>query len=707
MIRGRLGTAGWVLAAVVGVGLVAGTPGASASAVRMADPGPATTAGPAITTGLGPNPSGASLLLLSQTSWVSDASPGDVFELRVVPHAPASAGDPEVNVEVYDVLDNRSEFARSLTTAFAGYVIAHPIRAPLSSFARDSSGAIDIKISVGREVGQLHLYEAGVYPVTVDLRPPGGGAPLARFVTHLIYNPGPPGSKLNVVWVVPIHAPPADPTTGRITAAQTAQLTALIDAVATHPSVAVTVQPTPDTIAALETADPALVNRLGESISASEVLAGTWVPTDVSAMLDDNLSGQVSLSLTAGDDALTADLGTNVAGQSWVVDGPIDQPTLSFLRGSQFDRVVLPESDLDANPFPKTVVQPFEVAGTDETLIRAAVADAGLAAHFTNQPDPVLGAHQLLADLAQIYGDAPNAATNSRGVIVVTPAGWTPNAAFVNTFLDGLATSPILAPEQLDGFFAVVPPASDPRNGGPLIRQVVTDNGTIRGDAAALLAPDQVKARHQLDSLATTLPEDTAVYPHLERLLLEVPSTDLSVSQRQARLDDFAAGLRTEMALIQLPASRTITLTARKGQLPLNVTSLSDEPLRVLLQVQSDKLQFPGHPGTGPATFPLTLHKGNNLTVLTVEARTSGAFAMHIAVLSDDGNLVLTKTSFTVQSTALSGVGVVLSVGAALFLVVWWARHAYRARREAGRGDRTRRRHARQRGVQPGPGLAT
>ena len=33
------------------------------------------------------------------------------------------------------------------------------------------------------------------------------------------------------------------------------------------------------------------------------------------------------------------------------------------------------------------------------------------------------------------------------------------------------------------------------------------------------------------------------------------------------------------------------------------------------------------------------------------------------------------------QSTAVSGVGVVLSVGAALFLMVWWARHWRRTRR--------------------------
>jgi hypothetical protein len=471
-----------------------------------------------------------------------------------------------------------------------------------------------------------------------------------------------------------------------------------VDALAAHPQVPVTLQPTPDTIAGLEATDPTAVARLGRSLAGREVLAGTWVPTSLPAMLADGLGDQVSLSLTRGDDALATYLGTDVAGRTWVQDGPVDQSTLSFLRGSQFDRVVLPESDLDPNPGRLTVVQPFEVAAADETLARAAVADAGLQLHFTDQPDPVLAAHQLLADLAQIFADAPND-LQPRGVVIVPPVSWVPDPAFLDAFLGGLDGSPLLAGEQLDAFFDTVPPASA-RDGDPLIRQVVTDDGAIRADASALLPGSQRAARRQLGSLATVLPpDDTRVYPRLERLLLQVPSSDLSFSERQARLAALNNGIRSETSQVQLGGSRTITLTARRGQLPLTVVSLSDEPLSVLLQVQSDKLQFPGLATTGPATIPLTITKGNTQRIITVEARTAGDFPLHITVLSQDGNLVLAKASFTVQSTALSGVGVILSVGAALFLVVWWGRHSWRARKPA----RTHRRHARRRAAGGGP----
>ena len=91
-------------------------------------------------------------------------------------------------------------------------------------------------------------------------------------------------------------------------------------------------------------------------------------------------------------------------------------------------------------------------------------------------------------------------------------------------------------------------------------------------------------------------------------------------------------------AQVQLPTTRTITLTARKGHLPISVVSLSDDPLQVLLQVESDKLKFAGAGSSNTATFPLTLHKGNNPIIdLTVEARTSGAFPLHLTVLTPDG----------------------------------------------------------------------
>jgi hypothetical protein len=394
-------------------------------------------------------------------------------------------------------------------------------------------------------------------------------------------------------------------------------------------------------------------------------------------MLQAGLADAVSLSLTRSTDALTRDLGVNVAGRTWVQDGPSSADALSMLRGAQFDRVVLPESALGASTSRFTVAQPFEVEGTDRTPIRAAVADAGLQEHFFTGGDQALAAHQLLADLDQIYGDAP---ANARGVVLVTPRSWVPTAAFLDVWLNGLEQSPLLQPTQIDDFFDTVPPSLG-RAFQTEVRTLITDEVATKAAAQDLLADQQRADRDKLNSLNDSLPADSAAFARLDRLLLQVADEDLSAADRRDRIDALNTAIAAEMHLIALGGPRTITLTARTGQLPLNLVSQSDEPVRVELQIESDKLEFPGVSATGDATYEIDLHKGNNPFDVTVKARTSGAFPLTLTVLTHDGQLVMTQTKYTIQSTALSGVGVVLSVGAALFLLVWWGRHAWRANR--------------------------
>jgi hypothetical protein len=61
--------------------------------------------------------------------------------------------------------------------------------------------------------------------------------------------------------------------------------------------------------------------------------------------------------------------------------------------------------------------------------------------------------------------------------------------------------------------------------------------------------------------------------------------------------------------------------------------------------------------------------------------RASGAFPLRITATSPDGVLTVSRARVTVRSTAVSGVGLVLSIGALLVLVVWWASHWRTARR--------------------------
>ena len=104
---------------------------------------------------------------------------------------------------------------------------------------------------------------------------------------------------------------------------------------------------------------------------------------------------------------------------------------------------------------------------------------------------------------------------------------------------------------------------------------------------------------------------------------------------------------------------------------------LSDAPypMHVVLAIErSDKLRF-----TAPDIPPLT--RRATIVPLGVQARTSGAFPLKVSIQSPAEGLTISQNRFTVRSTAASGVGVVLSVGAGLFLLIWWVRHLRHGRR--------------------------
>jgi hypothetical protein len=162
----------------------------------------------------------------------------------------------------------------------------------------------------------------------------------------------------------------------------------------------------------------------------------------------------------------------------------------------------------------------------------------------------------------------------------------------------------------------------------------------------------------------------------LEEQLLVAEASTLRSSQRSAHLDAIGDRLRSNLGLIRVPTARTITLTARKGDIPITIRSDATFPVRVRVRVSSPKLRFPDG-----GVRELELNRRNTTELFAVEARTSGAFPLLVSLQSPDGSTVVTESSFTVRSTAFSGVGVVLSVGAGAVLLAWWGRHLVRGRR--------------------------
>ena len=645
----RRGPAGLALVAALVVTLLA-APAAPAAPVPAGGPG----AGAGRWQPTGPT---GTVRLVGQTFWLVAGQP---FELRLHTAVSGPVDDLEVAVTFYRRLANRTEFVQTLEGRTRGAGIDQ-VRVPVADLVPDERGVAHLAVapSLGRE---------GVYPIRVELRERRGGPLLDSFTTHLVHLPQPvEGDRLKLAWVVPVHAAPSLRPDGTVEVpeADAESLALLAAALEAYGDVRLTLRPTPETLAALEASgrdtDRAVLASLARSRGNRQVVGGHFVATSLPGLLAAGLQGEAAAQLSEGIGTLTRLLGGPPDTRTWLSDERLDDTSLGQLARQQYNRLVVPESTLVPTDLPTTLTQTFELAAGEQRF-RVAAADPGLADHMVGDADPTLAAYNLLADLSVVYFDRP---ARPGGVVLAPPRRWRPTAAFLGAFLAGLAASPVVVPATLDELFdAAMPAAQTPQ----LVRRMASPTA----DPPAVSAVAVRSVRRRLDAFGTVLHPDNPLYERIERVLLVSESVDLSTRVRNSYLAGARDEIDRQLGLIAIPADRSITLTAREGEIPVTITSRAAYPVKAVLHVESGTLTFP----KGDRR-PLELSRANTTERITVEARGSGSFPLRVRLESPDGSLVLAEGVFSVRSTAASGVGIALSVGAASFLLLWWGRHLH------------------------------
>lgn len=413
----------------------------------------------------------------------------------------------------------------------------------------------------------------------------------------------------------------------------------------------------------------------GNGLSTKDQVATLpFVPVDLASLSAAHLTSDLQAQMTRSTEVLRADLGARPEPSTWVSTSPLDQTGLQLLHAQSVRQLVVPEPNVAASVKQAiTPTSPFRLTSDNTYQPLTLAADPGLASHFTNGPDPVLAAHQLLADLAEIYFDRP-ADVQARGVVVQAPLNWLPNQVFLQALLGGLAASPIVAPVTLDDLFRIAP-ATGP-SGAPIQRQLAAPGPSPTGLPTAAI----VSTRQRLSSFLSVMTAETPTYLRLADLLLSSEAANLSSSDRRRYLDGVRSGISAQLAKIALPQGQSITLTAQAGRIPITIVSSTTYPVHAVLRVSSDDLSFPQ--GTSQA---VVLDTRDTSTYFEVRARTSGAFPLRVSLTSPDGRLSMLTSRFTIRSTAASGVAIALSVGAAAFLLGWWGRSALQGRRDRNR----------------------
>jgi hypothetical protein len=631
------------------------------------------------------------LALASQTSWVTPDAPW--FNMAfVVGAGEAPAAGLHVSLAFYSRMNDESQLQQSLNgtppastllrdspipvISSAGGLTASACvtvlpdsgaSAPATGLGACPAGSPTVTLGCTPAIGRC----GDVYPVAVSLLRQGSNAPLAHFTTFLTYQEaGVPGSigtggKLRVGVVLPVTARGA---------------TAMVGALTNHRDVPTTLAVSPLAVGALQQL-PAHegVHALDQlaTLDNAQVLDQSYVPVNLAALSGAGVGSEIGAQTSRGDDVLRA-AGLKPAGGPWVDTASSfsqgDAGNLaSGLQVAGSSQLVLNDGDLASGGLANfTFAQPFTLDLGHGSTIPASAADSALNARFTAQPaDPVLGAEQLLAALSFVHFE--NAALSEpRGVVVSPPANWRPSGTFVDTLLAGLNGNPALLAVTLSQLFTQVPVGGNREPSTRHLQAGPAGHG-ITHSAADRIALD----RQQLGSFGNAVSGRPAELITLGDGLLTTEARALSTARRSEALAAYGRAFDGETGKITLATERTVTFTARRAPIPITVLSSAPYPVHVVVTLNSDKFTFPDG-----NTRTLTLDRPTTSVRVTAQARTSGdRLPIDVTLHTSDGQLILARTVLTVQSTAISFVGVALTVLAGAVLLVWWVRTWRRSRR--------------------------
>jgi hypothetical protein len=521
------------------------------------------------------------------------------------------------------------------------------------------------------------LPTGGIFPVRVVIDSPSAGV-LGQSIVLLIHSaasvkPAP----ISILWQRSAWPNPynerGEPT---VATRATAALDELIEVAKVAPPMALTVSVDPATLSATdETSDTSSQQRidaLRTTLHDAEVLRPTWVPLRLENWAQNGRPADLQLQLTAALESLTATLKATPTEQVWPLDSTIGPRALARLTKNGTDQFIVDPAMISAKGLPvgetgfsapldlNSGSQSGQVFQVDP-LIKDRLATSG---------NPALISNEVLAlAAARAFGNKTQHGT----VVVLDESSAHDNAV---AFAEALSRLPADAPLELmhlNELFSAVP-ATRQQSG-------------VRGQAlnVALLAPAAspsvssvsnalVDARKNLDAFTAMRP-DNAMTNRLSIMLATSQHESLSVSQQLraiTRVDDSVA---REFGALTMP-SRSITVTSRETTLFIRIDNTSRATFNARLIMKSPRLTF-----VNGAERKINVTPGVNKIAVPVRVRGSGEFLLRIALTPPGSDQAIATSGIKIRSTTFSGVGLMLSGSALLFLVIWWTRTLRRSRK--------------------------
>lgn len=613
------------------------------------------------------------LTLVRQTPWLGE---DEVFSLAFRSDEPLPEGG-SVELTLYGAVTSRE----ALTRGARDPEVLGDVRDTLSVDAEivpaGPDGAHLLRLRTDGSTSALPVGDPGVYPLQVAVAGPDGvpGRPLLTFVVRV--DPEARESLLQTAVVLPLHAPPAfGPEGDPVLSDRARRIFEVRSAVLErHDDVPLSVVPTPETVDALADQDPDLLADVRSALDDRHVVAGPYVRVDLAAFAaEPDLAGALAEQFATGRRSLQRNLRLPLDRHTWAGAGNPTSPAIDALEAVGVDRGVFREESVVGGDAP--VTEPVVMTGLTGQRLDAVLVDPTLRSHVNVTADPVLMANRALADLALLASppEEGGVATDGgdAGVVIELPANRPLPAAYLDTLLTGLGRPGPMRPVAVSRLFDSDPPGEPGPEPGPDVQGIPVAGQDLSGYAVAL-----DRAQADLAGYRSFAGRADPVALELKRRLLVSGSIDLTESQRGGYLRSVTNVIENRISLVEIADQETITLTSREGDIPITIQNETGGEVEVTLEFDSDnRLDFPDG-----SRRRVSLAEGVNRIEVPVVARTSGAFPLRIVATSPDGVLTVTRARLTVRSTVVSGVGLVLSVGALLVLAFWWISHWRTTRR--------------------------
>lgn len=523
---------------------------------------------------------------------------------------------------------------------------------------------LEVPIATGvADVSELDLLEAGVHPVSIQIRRDWQVVAATTTLVDVIRTDGPGRGPFSFAILAALPDSGPLPTDGEIAEAAVGieRLAELLETVDQPISVALP----PNHLTTILDRSPRLDDRLTAALEADDrLLVLPDQPLDPSAAVTAGLEDELARGVARGEALLDRAFGvTPVIRGAWIVDEPITVEGATAIRNLGIPLLVVPfdryrtlGDNLGAFTDPTLM---FDTTLTDESSMRMMVVDPiGELLEADAAGSPIERAVRLMADASALrYQLDPD----RRSLILSTPDIGIPDP-------EVLAELSRLAAQYADVSFQTVGQIPDVTNslfdgGTPVVVELNARPGVRLGARVQFAQTVRLAAADTASMLPDEDPRPTA----WDQALRTALSTGLTAPESTTIVEGVTLEVDRVRSQIVQPEPFAFTIAGDAAPIPLRVENQGDTPLRVRVHVESDKLIFP----EGDLDRVL---EANQITTIDipVEARSNGVFPVVVELRTPAGTQIVEPVELTARVSTLTGLGRLFTVGALLVLATWW-----------------------------------